>query len=319
MASVTCTMTAPPLDPFDDVYALSVESATISDFEDRNGFDGGCKQEKVDSNTVRYPHHSSVPIIDSHSPIPGLAAAGYGLVPGTRCSTPKQQFPCQAIEWSDQDLYYLVYTRFGERVANNYSTSTSYYSTGTDSTNLVTLQLTYYEPATPTSYSADAPIGTGRPVIKVLARSQPSASLPQARRSIAADLLSCTDTLKHAIRSDALLGDIYPLSEAELKSIRSAMVLMRYISEEEWDGRRAQLQNSVGGESEDGELVSPEVKLWSIHAKLELFLLEVGYYEFSTWFAQINDAVGMKSEERRTLARGFGYRAKWLERALNEC
>ncbi|PVH99632.1 hypothetical protein DM02DRAFT_672524 [Periconia macrospinosa] len=305
MASAICTEPPWVSDPFDDVYALQVDSDSILKFNERKGLESRREHEfgneHIPSNVVGLSTFASAP---ANNNLPSML----NLESFENASR-------QTIEWSDQDLCYLVWARFGKKVAQDNFPFKPRDPVESTTTDRIMLQIRVYEP-TPTAYSVPAPIGTGRPEPKILATSRPSATLAQARRTIAADLLSCSTTIRYTIRWNTLLSDLYALSETELASIRCAMMLMWHVSDKEWVERRIQLQRALYSQGDPA--VFTVNSCWSVQTRLELFLLESGCYEVGKWFEAVDGASRMREAERRELANDFGTLARWLERISKE-
>ncbi|KAH7073554.1 hypothetical protein BKA63DRAFT_603917 [Paraphoma chrysanthemicola] len=157
------------------------------------------------------------------------------------------------------------------------------------------------------AYSKHLPIGTGRPVTKLLvAESSPSCtSATEARASFAKNLLAKQDHAAYMLDKYNVLSAVYASSTTTLHSLQRGMIEMLGVSAPEWVERLEQLRGWVDGEC-------------GLEAKMEVFLLGVGRGETEEWVGVVEGAVGLDGVERERWADVYGDAAGWLGRVCGE-
>lgn len=279
-----------PANPFDDIYA---EAVSVS--PDLHNDYAGKILAFPDTVTVPFiaalpPGHSPESII-SASTSPSIAPAGH-----------------QAIEWTAADLNYLLSALYPDEMVANSIMFVPDLEALPAAGSPVRLQMFLRIPAAPVpreAYSANAPIGTGRPVGKVLAGdSGLCVDVRTARRALAEDLLADRYAIQHAIGYYSLLRVFYSLSEASLRSVKHGIVGMARSGELEWYERLSQLQDARIDSS------------WPLEAKLEVMLLEGGRWGLGGWLGVVELGLGLTPEVRKSWAGVYAEANDFLKAAL---
>ncbi|KAF1961475.1 hypothetical protein CC80DRAFT_238118 [Byssothecium circinans] len=347
MSTVTCTITAVKVNPFDDMYAIPLTGGLGSPmYFERDEHGPARDREAITYHIAKIPDEVAVPFLDKLEPIPSPEKTEFAALTDSPVSSTgtcaklssselESDAPVAPIEWTEGDLCYLLAALYPDQMLAQDFTFTpalsTLTSTSTSPSNPIKIDLYLRIPALAVpkeAYSATLPIGTGRPTTKVLvASSAPSTSPEAARRSLAAALLKDRAAIEFFASHYGLLARLYGLDTAELMGIKKGMESMASINEKEWSERLNQLREgdeapatTIGEEKNEANGAAKETGAgdkWCFEAELELFLLGAGWYELGRWIGAVDVAVGL-GEERMGWARVYGDAGRWLEKALEE-
>ena len=292
------------IDPFDDVYRMPSDRNT--NIYNPSVFSDATKAPVVhtlspfpscnftcSASTEQRPHPSSPPL--------AWTAADLG-----KLSFVAMHAPSQSLTSSDYFLAAILPDQMiaGEVVLEQHMG----HSKGFASSFCIELYLrTMSQPAISASaYSATAPIGTGRPVMKVLIADGTGENLPAARRALAEDILSCGITPTYVMKYHSFLSHLYRLPMAALSSVRRGVEGMGKVTDTEWMGRLTQLKE-----------VEIDTAPWS-EARLEIFLLENGVSNLKRWARVVDMAISLGQEDRDLWADTHSNAILFLHRIVAE-
>ncbi|KAF2640503.1 hypothetical protein P280DRAFT_549370 [Massarina eburnea CBS 473.64] len=314
MSTVTCTattvkstMSAVAVDPFGDIFSVH----TPMYYERNNGQDSKYTDYVVNHN-VKFPDNVPVPFLDKLESMPSLSNDSISSSPSTAPTTPEPELP---IEWTDDDLNRLLSILYSSEMLHGDLTISPPLTTLPTTPLNTPLKLDLYlripaTPATQASYSPDLPIGTGRPINKILfASSLPSKDPTTLRRSLAAALLRSSETVEWIVTHYSLLSTLFTLSVSQLAGIKQGIEGMSRVCDREWAERLEQLRRC---DDEGGRVERFEVGF-------ELYLLDAGWCELGPWVNCVDAAMKLDAEARLQWAESYEGAGVWLLRAVNEC
>lgn len=165
------------------------------------------------------------------------------------------------------------------------------------------LYLSTKSKAIPTSvYAATAPIGTGRPISKIMIAHASGETVGKARKALVKEILGGGgEALRYITMYYSIVAGLYGLSSWALMSVRRGIEGMKRVSEREWRGRLEQVRRA-GVDAE-----------WGFDARLEVFLLEGGCWELGRWGECVDAALRVGDGERKSCAAMYDEVGGFLE------
>ncbi|KAH7089880.1 hypothetical protein FB567DRAFT_627156 [Paraphoma chrysanthemicola] len=260
-------------------------------------------------DTTDQVHHSTafnkptieVPILD---PLPHLtpwSPQSSLSTPSTTSSSTEASFD-DPITWSNADLLYLLTCLHSTLLLSSHLIFTPPLASLHDTPTPIHLRLYKTLPHTPiprAAYSKHLPIGTGRPITKLLiAESSPACtSARDARTSLATNLLANQNHAAYMLDKYNVLNALHASTTTTLRALQRGMIEMLGVSAAEWVERLDQLGGWVDGEC-------------GLEARMEVFLLGVGRAETEEWVGVVEGAMGMDGD-------GVGWRWGWMAMGLD--
>ncbi|KAJ4289760.1 hypothetical protein N0V90_011090 [Kalmusia sp. IMI 367209] len=239
---------------------------------------------KESGKTIDFPDTIAVPLINTLPSLLTYQSSSASPISTAPSSPPPLPPPHAPLAWTEADFSYLLSAIYPDQmIADELVLEThSECPYGTFSAFKLELYLRIPQrPVSGASYDAKMPIGTGRPVSKVLVAYSDGATPAAARRALAREILSDTFAFAYITAYYNLLAELYFRPLSALLSVKRGILGMSAISEAEWLSRSNQVRQA--GVNEE----------WDFEVRLEAFLLAGGASDLKRWFGGVEIALGL--------------------------